>query len=396
MIDQYKDYMSYLKSFVQGTQVSLSDDFDPEKLLAISNINGTDGIIGYMMMTNPDGVPGELSMMARQKCMRTIAFFARRAELMKVLIGQLSDHGIDHLLFKGFIVRDMYPVPELRSFSDIDFVIRKEDRERCDQLMIELGYKREADWEPVYGYVKDAEFYEIHTEVLEVDVSDKADYREYYSHMWDYTQRLDEHTYVFRPEYHLLYLLTHIAKHIYSSGAGIRMYLDIAFFLRYYQNQEFNWDFFQSESKKLGFDDFVNTVFSVVKEWFDVESPIPLKPLEDGMVDEFLAFTLEGGTFGRFGRSASVNYLRQENQNDEESVSKFSTLVRRAFPSAERLKVRYTYLEKCPWLLPFAWVHRLFKTREKIGYHMNEAKGIMNADEEEVLKYKKIYKGIGL
>lgn len=61
---------------------------------------------------------------------------------MNQLIHQLDAHQIDHLLFKGFIVRDYYtPCPELRTFGDIDFVIRKEDRQKCDELMKELGYE---------------------------------------------------------------------------------------------------------------------------------------------------------------------------------------------------------------------------------------------------------------
>lgn len=38
----------------------------------------------------------------------------------------------------------------------------------------------------------------------------------------------------FTPEFHFLYMLTHIAKHIHGSGAGLRMYLDLAAFIRHH------------------------------------------------------------------------------------------------------------------------------------------------------------------
>lgn len=47
-------------------------------------------------------------------------------------------------------------------------------------------------------------------------------------------------------------------------------------------------------------------------------------------------------------------------------------------------------------LLPVAWIHRFFKTHESWGAHAREVESIMNTDEEEVLKLKRIYKEIGL
>ena len=385
--------LSCLHGFVQGEDPGeFSGDWGA--LYHLANIHSVTGILGYMVKQHPNASNSDAISPLWGICMRTIAMQSQRAAYMQRLIGQLTQAGIDHLLMKGYVVREYYPEPELRTFGDIDFLIREEDREACDALMMELGFERKTDWEPVYSYLRGAEYYEIHTDVMEVDVSDKADYSSYFSHTWERAQHMGGHTWELRPEDHLIYLLTHIAKHISASGAGIRMYLDIAFFLKHFAGQ-LDLAYLQAEFEKLAFADFVNMVFTVVQTQFDVESPIPLKAVDTAVLDNFMDFTMAGGVFGHFGRDSGLINLKKDDRN-EETVSRGRTLRRRLFPSAQAIESRYTYLQGKHWLLPVAWAHRLIRTHDTWGAHAEEAKSILNADEDEVLKLKRIYKEIGL
>lgn len=394
MNQELQDYGMLLRAFVQGQQVEPEGEIDWNAVMRMAQINNTVGILGYLLMTNPGLAPRELTAFGRQQCLREIAVFSSRAEQMKLLIARMNERGIDHLLFKGYLVRELYPVPELRSFGDIDFVIRKEDREKCDSMMLELGFRREADWEPVYSYQKGVEYYEIHTEVLEVDVSDKADYRGYYSHIWEHAVNTEGHTYVFTPEYHLLYLLTHIAKHLSGSGAGIRMYMDIALYVNHYRDT-LDWSYVNEQLGILKFERFANMVFTAVERWFGVESPIALTPISDEVLEDFLAFTLEGGVFGKVGRESGEIYLKKAT-DEAGGFSRWRVLLRRLFPPASVIEPRYTYLQGRHWLLPFAWIHRLIRTSGKLRSHAHEAGTIMSAEEEKVLKLARMHREIGL
>lgn len=347
-----------------------------------------------MLMKYPIESACDVAGYMRHQCLGTINYYVRRAQKMEKLIGQMNEAGIDHLLFKGYVLKDYYPVPELRSYGDIDFLIKEEDREKSNRLMLDEGFKIKTDWEPVYSYYKDEEFYEIHTDVMEVDVSDKADYKGYFKQIWNHAYHVEGHTWELKPEFHFLYLLTHIAKHISGSGAGIRMYMDIAIFIKHF-GDSIDWGYIRKELEKLQFVDFENTVLTVVEVYLGVKSPIPLKKIPDQILEDFMDFTMEGGVFGHINRDAGMVALKQAERN-EESVSRVSTLVRRMFPSASTLESRYTYLQKKPWLLPVAWMHRFVITRDKLGAHTKEAKSIMSVDEERVLKLKRIYKEIGL
>lgn len=395
MMNQEKTvYLNLLKCFVWDSDPEpFPDDLDWNALLNLSSIHSDTGILGYMLMKHPALAPEMLPTM-RKKCLQTISLSARRAERMEKLIGRLDANGIDHLLLKGFVVRNIYCVPELRTFGDIDFLIRLEDRSKCDALMMGSGFERGTDWEPVFSYKKGIEYYEVHSDVMEVDISDKADYKGYFKRVWERAYLRNGHTWLPDKEFHLLYLLTHIAKHISGAGAGMRMYLDIALYVKRYRN-EIDWEHFCGELEVLKFNKFVNTVFYAVEQWFGVESPIPLFSMDEKLMADFLDITLGGGVFGFAGLDLGVNDLKKELRNGQDA-DKGKTLLNRMFPSAARIESRYTYLQGRHWLLPVAWVHRFLRTREKWGQHMAEAKSIMRADEEKALRLKRMHEEIGL
>lgn len=394
----YQKYLAVLRAFVgNGVPEPVSGEEWP-KLWKLARINNTMGILCSVYMHHPQLIPDEIRPSLRKLCFSEIGLYTQRAELMRNLAEEFSKNGIDCLYFKGFVVRNYYPVPELRTFGDVDFVIRKEDRQKSDQLMKQLGYEPKDTWEPAYSYRKGTEYYEIHTDVMEVDVSDKADYMGYFQSIWEHTRPAEvvnlPHAWEFTPEFHFLYLLTHIAKHISGSGAGVRMYLDIAFFIKNF-GSAIDWTWIVEELEKLRLDAFANMALSAVERWFGVESPLKLKPVDEMVMADFLDFTMAGGVYGYVGREKGLVFLKQQNRNQEE-VSKTKTLLLHVFPPVSSMKNRYSYLQKYPWLLPIAWGHRFIGSWKEWGRFAQHTKDIIDADEESVLKLKRIYKEIGL
>ena len=351
MINSQQLILKVLRAFINNRKnITIKNSIDWKKFNRLTEINSVSGIIGYVLnqAQNID-CPDKIKQFYTEAYFSTIAITTIRDEAMKSVIELLSKNGIDHLLFKGYVVKDLYTVPELRTFGDIDFAIRLEDRAKCNELMQQNGFRLLDDWEPVYSYEYELEHYEVHTELLDSNLNERIDYKAYFSDFWNHAQKIDKHTYVLAPEYHLLYLLMHIAKHLYGSGAGIRMYLDIAFFIMHYREQ-IDWQHFQSEIEKLKLSDFVNTVFSAVDGWFEIRSPISLKSKDSDFLDKFTEFTLNGGVFGFVDKSSVVNQLRK-NAN-ERSINRLTTLLNRTFPPVKHMKARYTYLQTKPWLLP--------------------------------------------
>lgn len=382
--------LDVLKSFVHEEKLNFDVELDWSELMRLSSIHTVTGILGYMAMQNQCEKTAQMLSPLKKQCFANIAVFTRRTENAKQLVAKLNEAGIDHMLFKGYVVRDYYPVPELRTFGDIDILIEPADREKCHALMLENGFEVKTDWEPVYSYCKGAELYEMHTEVMEVDVSDKADYKGYFRNAWENVRNVGGHSFEPTPEFHFIYLLTHIAKHIRGEGAGIRMYVDLAVFIEHF-GDSVDWNYVNHELEALKLSDFANTALSIVEKRLGTKSPIALHPIDADVLESIIDYTLDGGVFGHVGRDSALITLKKS-----EESSRAATVLRRAFPAAEDIERRYTYLQGNHWLLPVAWIHRFFKTRDTWSKHAEEAKKIMSTDKKEVEKLRRIYKKIGL
>lgn len=394
-MDRESEYLLHLLgAFLRQEAPEAPGDVDWGRLTQLSKIHCVTGILGYMAMSWSICPDDRLKAALRSACLNTISIFNRRGALADKLLGQLTGAGIDHIAMKGYVLRDYYPVPELRTYGDIDLVIRPEDRKRCDDLMRSLGYRLDHDWEPVYSYLRDEEFYEIHTDIMEVDVSEKADCRAYFRAMWQHARQASGCSCRFTPEFHFLYMITHIAKHVVGSGAGIRMYMDVAAFICHFGDAP-DWEYIRQELETLHLADFANAVLTLVRRCFGVESPLPLKPMPEEAWNAFLEFTVAGGVFGHVGRDSGTNSLKSQNRTGER-ISRIGTFTRRLFPAAKTIESRYTYLQDKPWLLPAAWIHRLIKTRDTFYQHAQEAQNIMSADLTQVQKIKALYDQLGL
>ena len=382
--------LEILKAYLHREVPRIPEDTDWGKLTALAHIHNVSGILGYMVMSHPIGPDGEGKKQFRSVCLGTMAACAGRSAKAEQLSDILSQAGIDHIVMKGFVLRSFFPVPELRTFGDIDLVIRPGDRARCHEKMCALGFQVKTDWEPVYSYTRGSEYYEIHTQIMEVDVSDKGDFRGYFRNMWENAAPVKELRWEFKPDFHFLYMLTHIAKHVVGSGAGIRMYLDVAAFVQHYGGS-LDWEAVRRELKVLSLEEFAGTVLTLVQEQLGVPSPMALKPVSEAVMADFLELTMAGGIFGRSAGDSGTNSLKQ-NSRSGEGTSRGGTLVKRLFPSAASIESRYTYLQDKPWLLPAAWVHRLVKTRGSWHAHAEEARNILSADMEGVSKLTRLYR----
>lgn len=385
---EYLDFLHLMGAFVREEPPELGKDTDWGRLAELSRVHSLIGVWGYLL-TNYHLCP-EMAGGARHLCISTIAGFSRRNALAEQFSRELAEQGIDHILMKGYVVKDCYCVPELRTYGDIDLVIRPEDRQRCHRFLLEQGFQVKTDWEPVYSYIRGQEFYELHTRLLDTDIPGKPRLGQWFEKPWENVLPMGEHCYRFSTEYHFLYLLSHLAKHISGSGAGVRMYMDIALYIRRFGG-EMDWGYVNRSLEEMELISFANTILSFIDQYFGVKNPLSGDTPPE-ILEELAEFTISGGVFGREGRDSGTLTLKSEKAD----ATPAGTVLRRLFPPAKTIESRYTYLQKYPWLLPGAWVHRLIKTRKSWRDHTREARNILSADEETVHTLRQILPKIGL
>lgn len=399
MLDGVKELLELLRAFVH--EVPLTDaemqglDKALPEVLSFSKLHNVLGIWAYKVREyyQQNGITNEEEQevfdTAEELYSRVVARSTKRENSYRQLSKQLKEAGIDHLSFKGIVVKDCYPVPELRTFGDIDLVIRKEDRENCHALMQKENYDVITGFEPVYTYQKEKELYEVHTSIMAVNMTDRADYIGYFQNLWQYAKETDKHVWVFTPEFHFVYLLSHIAKHIYGSGAGIRMYLDLAFYIKCL-GDSMDWDIVQEEIKKLELSRFFSLSMDAIRRWFDVALPVVVPETEEELFRAFSVFTMESGVFGYEGRTRGEQVIRKSEH------ARHRALRKTLFPSVDVIKSRYTYLQRRPYLLPIAWVDRLLRNLGIVGRKLEESKEILMTKDEVIQARKEFYHKIGL
>ena len=147
----------------------------------------------------------------------------------------------------------------------------------------------------------------------ETDISETVDCRDYFRDPWQYAVSCGDHRYEFTPEYHFLYLIAHLAKHVAASGAGARMYLDLAAFILHF-GEKADWTWIASELEKTGLSAFANTALTFVERYFGVESPLELRSVG--------ADTLEAlaDLAGAFGGERRISLCRELSKLHEEVV----------------------------------------------------------------------------
>lgn len=382
----FEDVLELLRAFIYGEEPKLSGKSNIEELLKFAYRQKLLGIFAYMNK--------RWSLFDSKKAKSLDAAYysalfestVRCSKFLK-LSEFLSENEIEHMPVKGYYIRELYPVKELRSFGDIDILIHEKDRKRCDSLMKSLGYTVKNDWEPTYSYIKDDEYYEIHTNLFDVRLKDRADMTEYFSSAWLHAKKDSGLRFVPDTEFHLIYIICHLAKHLSTGGAGIRMYLDVALYILRYDSV-ISWERTEEEFKKLGLERFFHTVLSAVNEWFYVKASCDFENFGEEL-SELLEFTLDSDIFGH-SRDNSAIKLRGEER------SKKRTALKILFPPAEQLENRYTFLKRSRILLPLAWIVRVFKNFGLIPKKIKELVNLKKAEISEVESFDSFMREIGL
>lgn len=306
-----------------------------------------------------------------------------------------TEHGIAHMPVKGYYLRGLYPLAELRAFGDIDILIRPSDRQKVHRLMLSLGYTVGHDWEPTYSYRKGSEYYEIHTNLMDGDLDGRSDLRAYFGEAWAHAVPDAGMRFMTEDDFHFTYTVCHLAKHLYGGGAGIRMYLDVAFYILR-RGDWLDLAHIRAEFERLRLDGFFFTVMNAVREWFGVDAPCPLPEPDREALGELLDYTLSADLFGHT-RDRSVVRLREGGKSRKGVKSTgIGVFIGTVFPPAARIESRYTFLIGRHWLLPVAWVVRIFANIRLIPTRIAEMRRVSRTGAAAVDEYDGFMKRIGL
>lgn len=311
-------------------------------------------------------IPKEVFAELEKLFLSNIAVNIQKVEFNLDIVRKITASGIKCCVVKGSTVAGLYASPESRISSDTDILIDAKDESAVCQMLTEAGFSVEnrakqdhhrKTYHPKGGLLE--VHVKLHSEATREFLLDNE-----FCYSEDY-RATDNGIYSLGLQDGLMYLTAHLIKHFINDGAGVRQIMDLLLYMKEY-NSDIDWEKYNGILQKLRYDTLIRTVKGVGVRFFGLDFDDAITEGEG--FEDLLNDMEKSGLFGcnekdrkqffyfytqyRSGNSG-MEYAAYQLKNSEKSA------FRMLFPKFAGMKKRYKYVEKCPVLLPFAWIHRL-------------------------------------
>lgn len=251
--------------------------------------------------------------------------------------------GIRSLEVQGTKIKPLYPQPDLRTMSDIDFIIDYENLQKAWAVLEGLGYEcKDEHGVEVDAFRPPNINIEVHTEYFPKD-------SKYHSVMRPPFSTVEEAGEYDINEFYL-YNILHIVKHYRNGGCGIRRVLDIYYLNKHY-SQRIDRKYIRSFLKMLADAELVSELSALADRWFgDTETETARTETERYILDAGLHGTKTNVVSNRLKRNYQGN-LR---------IARMRYFLRRIIGTKEILYKTHPILKRWKILYPFCWLHRVF------------------------------------
>ena len=352
-MDKEQKYLIELsRAYLDEERISLKGDIDYKRLYSLAREHNLCGVL-YCAVKNAeskDVIEKELFNRLENTFFDLVYTSNMQVQTLGEVKELLSQAQIRFVLFKGAVLRNLFPVAESRSMGDTDLLIDKENRNKVKELLTANGFICKSSNGPVWDYEKNGVLFEIHTSAL----NGKAGSGDVKEHFENAIERAVFNGYegAFPDEYHFEYLIAHIAHHFCFYGAGIKLVLDLAAVLK---KCNVNLDRVLLNLSECELSDFARVILSVCFKWYGVGRDFGISTQK---TEDFLACH---GAFGNSNRSTAA-VLERRAIEENASSGKIISKMRLLFPSYEKMKeIPYIkFIEDRPYLTPLAWAYRLF------------------------------------
>lgn len=168
----------------------------------------------------------------------------------------------------------------------------------------------------------------------------------------------------------LNFITAHLIKHFLQEGIIFRQILDLLLYMNYYFN-DINWNNYYTLWDDLGFLPFIKAIQGIGNRYFI----LGFENCEFTKLSENILTEVENSSMLSMDENERKlfvdTYLRFHNKISKKEYIRFSKLNRyslseRLFPDITSMqKYGYSYLQKKPYLICFAWMHRLLTVAVK-------------------------------
>lgn len=289
------------------------------------------------------------------------------------VLKQLANSGIKILMIKGLILREYYPLKELRTMGDADILVKKEDALKVDKYFKNLNYKCDhetMDFENRYRihneYRKNSYInYEVHWHLINPSYF-TFDIDNFEEEVWKNAIEVSDNIYKLNTEDCIVYLLLHMATHVKYRGFGLRQLYDVILMMKK-EKDNISWNSLKEKCYKYNIGIFYSGIINIIDHYFS-EEIIPDEVIVNCSIKEELRdmlFTniIESGVHG--GKNEIEGYEDLSNFGQDEFAYKTANKIFRVFfhriSDISEETNKYDYAKKYKILSPVASIIYLFK-----------------------------------
>lgn len=356
-------------------------EIDWEKIYKLSVFHNVTALI-YPAVSVLD-IPLELRQKFDYDNHRHLAREARQELEAQRVFSAFSENNIDFIKLKGIVIKNYYPLPHMRSASDIDICMTEENRKKARAIMENLGYKFDSGIDYHDEYSKDRFYiYEIHSDIM----SPRSDLHRLFINPFEksVTDRTTPNAMILSNEYFYLHLIVHLYKHFISEGCGLRLFSDIYLFRKKCNNLDST--FINNILEDYGLLDFHNTLLILCTCFFEGnEYSEKLSAISD--------YIFKSGEYGD-SNLKKLSWISSSKTAKLTFFDKVRYFFGNWFPGVKVMKKRYPVLEKAPFLLPVCHIRRIFYTiffkRSALKEQRDEIKRLNSQELKEARKIRNL------
>ncbi|MBQ9375828.1 MAG: nucleotidyltransferase family protein [Ruminococcus sp.] len=305
---------------------------------------------------------------------------------------------IPYVVLKGSVSASYYPNPIMRIMGDVDFLVDKNDMKKADKLLLSKGFKRIASkHEFEKAYYRNNAIWEMHSRVNGVPEGKAGEkINLYLQNVIADAVRIDiDNGYYMRPStfHHGLIMLVHTARHMITSGIGLRHLCDWAVFVEAIQDEFV--DLFEDKLKEVGLWRFAQLLTQLSVVYLGSTPQTWMGEVDEDLLYKLMQDIFDSGNFGHknMKRSDEAKFITSRKKG---SVSDSSVLKQSVLSANEIVRKHWRFADKVPIVYPAGWAY--FGGRYYIRYRMGkrkkiEVKGLIEGatDRKELYKQMRLY-----
>lgn len=410
-------FLPALKAALKNEKVTWKEEIEPQAWRELFQIAGKHQVLPMIYEAIYDcpaarKAAPQIFRSAKQQTIRAVMLQTVKTSEFLNLFEHLQEAGIHPLVVKGIVCRNLYPNPDYRVSSDEDVLIPAQQFDACHQALLDYGMQPadpmqdiQAVYEVPYGKPKSPIYIELHKCLFPPESTAYGDLNRFFNNAYEKAIKLSiDGKPVVTMGYtdHLFYLICHAFKHFLHSGFGIRQVCDIVLFANAY-GKEIDWIRILQQCREIHADLFAAALFQIGKKYLTFDPGLAGYPQEwqEIQVDEqpMLEDLLDAGIYGNgtMSRKHSSNITLNAVCADKQGKKRGHSVLRTLFPPIRNMEGRYPYLKKHPYLLPVAWLRRIWnfykETRKKQDSNAANALAIGNRRVDLLKKYNILDKG---